>query len=239
MNKSQLSSVALYGFYVVSVINLIEQVINIGWLDLVTKPLLMILLIVYYVFGRNEKLSGLSKLIIGALVFSWFGDILLMLQGRVEGIFIFGLAAFLIAHISYIFAYKQAKYVEPHEQNKTFLNTRIVFLIFIGGTLLYMLYPYLGELLMPVILYTVIIIVMGIFALLRRGWTSDKSFIMVYSGALLFIMSDSMIAINKFMSPIVQARLLIMATYIAAQFLIVKGILAHENANSKENASES
>mgnify|MGYP000352624917 CR=1 FL=1 len=80
---------------------------------------------------------------------------------------------------------------------------------------------------MPVVLYTMVIITMAIYALLRRGWTRDKSFIMVYSGALLFIMSDAMIAINKFMNPIVQARLLIMATYIAGQFLIAKGILAH------------
>ena len=79
---------------------------------------------------------------------------------------------------------------------------------------------------------------MGIFALLRRGWTVDKSFIMVYSGALLFIMSDAMIAINKFMSPIIQAGLLIMATYIVAQFLIVKGILAHENSDTEESTSE-
>jgi uncharacterized membrane protein YhhN len=53
---------------------------------------------------------------------------------------------------------------------------------------------------------------------------------MVYSGALLFIMSDAMIAINKFLNPLVQARLLIMATYIAAQFLIVKGVLIHEKS---------
>lgn len=239
MKKSQLSTYALYGFYIVSIINLIEQVIKIGWLELATKPLLMIFLMVYYLSSRKGKITHLSKLMIGALIFSWFGDVLLMVQGQVEGVFIFGLAAFLVAHVFYIFSYNLAKYKEPGELNKSFVRTRIAFLLFIGGALIYMLFPFLTDLLIPVIVYTAVIVTMGIFALLRRGWTIDKSFIMVYSGALLFIMSDSIIAINKFMSPIVQASLLIMATYIVAQFLIVKGILIHENASyDNEDLSE-
>ncbi len=238
MDNKNLSQAGLYGFYFAAILNLIEQVIKIGWIDMATKPLLMITLLIYYLFGRKDKWSLLAKLMTGALIFSWMGDVLLMLQGKVEGIFVFGLAAFLIAHIFYIFAYKQAKFSSPGELNNSFIRMRIIFLVFIGAALIYMLYPYLGELLYPVILYTIVIISMGIFALLRRGWTVDKSFIMVYSGALLFIMSDAMIAINKFMSPLFQARLLIMATYIAAQFLIVKGILIHENTDEEKELSE-
>lgn len=239
MKKSQLSTSALYGFYIVSIINLIEQVIKLGWLEMATKPLLMITLLVYYLSSRKGKITHLSKMIIGALIFSWFGDVLLMLQGQVEGVFIFGLAAFLIAHVFYIFSYKSAKYEEAGELNKSFVRTRIAFLLFIGGALIYMLYPFLADLLIPVTVYTSVIVAMGIFALFRRGWTLNKSFIMVYSGALLFIMSDSIIAINKFMSPIIQASLLIVATYISAQFLIVKGILIHENAiHDKQYKSE-
>ena len=233
MTKKQLSTYSLYAFYCISVINLFEQVINTRWLDLATKPLLMITLGLFYLLARKEKFNLLSKLMVVALVFSWCGDVLLMLQGKFESIFIFGLAAFLIAHIFYIFSYTQAKHQEPGELNPSFVRTRIIFLIFIGAALIYMLYPNLGEMLIPVMLYTIVIISMGISAVLRRGWTTDKSFIMVYSGALLFIMSDAMIGINKFMNPIIQARLLIMATYIAAQFLIVKGILIHENAGEE------
>lgn len=238
MNNKTLSQAGLYGFYFVAILNLLEQVINISWIDMATKPLLMITLLIYYLFGRKDKWSLLARLMTGALIFSWTGDVLLMLQGKVEGIFVFGLAAFLIAHIFYIFAYKQAKFSSPGELNNSFVRMRIIFLVLIGAALIYMLYPYLGELLYPVILYTIVIISMGIFALLRRGWTVDKSFIMVYSGALLFIMSDAMIAINKFMSPLFQARLLIMTTYIAAQFLIVKGILIHENTDEDKELSE-
>ncbi len=234
MKQTKLSIYALNAFYIIAILNLITQVVNIEWLDFATKPLLMILLFIHYLSQRNSKPTGLSKLVVGALVFSWFGDLLLMLQGRIDGLFIFGLGAFLIAHVLYIFAYRKAKYDEPGDLNNSFIRTRIVFLVFIGGALIYMLYPNLGSLLIPVIIYTMVIISMGISALLRRGWTSEKSFLMVYSGALLFIMSDAMIGIDKFMSPIIQARLLIMATYISAQFLIIKGILIHENETSQQ-----
>ena len=228
MKQSKLSTYALYAFYIFSITNLIVQVIEIERLDLATKPFLMIALLVFYLSTREGKPNSLSKLIVGALVFSWFGDVLLMLQGQYAGLFIFGLAAFLIAHLLYIFGFRKARFDAPGEINHSFIRTRFIFLIFIGGSLIYMLYPNLEEMLIPVILYTIVIVTMGISSLLRRGWTSDKSFIMVYSGALLFIMSDAMLGINKFMNPIIQARLLIMATYIAAQFLIVKGILVHE-----------
>lgn len=239
MNKSKLSKIALYSFFVVSIANLITQIIEIEWLDMVTKPLLMITLLIYYLTSREGKLNKLSNLILGAVVFSWFGDILLMLQGRFDYLFIFGLGAFLIAHVFYVFAYIAAKHESGQESAASFIRMRMVFLLFVGMALMYMLYPNLGELLIPVTLYTIVIISMGISALLRRGKTTDKSFIMVYSGALLFIMSDAMIGINKFMSPLVQANLLIMATYISAQFLIIKGILAHEQEFSSEDLTVS
>lgn len=235
MNKQLLSKVGLYGFYFVAFLNILEQVIHLGWLEMATKPLLMITLLIYFLFGRKEVMSTIGKLMIGALFFSWVGDVLLMLQNEIEDIFVFGLGAFLISHIFYMFVYQKAQTDEPNNVNRPFVNTRIIFLLFVGIALIYVLYPHLGEFLYPVILYTIIIITMAVFALLRRGWTVDKSFIMVYSGALLFIMSDAMIAIDKFLSPLFMARLLIMSTYIAAQFLIVQGILIHEKAVDEEN----
>lgn len=235
MKNTKLSTLALYTFYIFSITNLIVQVVEIEWLDLLTKPFLMIALLVFYLSSREDKPTPLSKLIVGALVFSWIGDVLLMLQGQFDSLFIFGLAAFLIAHLFYVFGFRKARFEALGETKNSFVRTRFVFLLFIGGALIYMLYPKLEDLLIPVILYTIVIVSMGISSLLRRGWTSDKSFILVYSGALLFIMSDAMLGINKFMNPIIQARLLIMGTYIAAQFLIVKGILIHEKDLSESD----
>jgi uncharacterized membrane protein YhhN len=236
MKKEKLSQVVLYLFYVNAIVNLFTQVTKNELLDFVTKPLIMITLLVYYLAGRKEKPNTLTYLAIGAILFSWCGDIILMLQGRYDGLFVFGLAAFLIAHLFYIATYRKAVLPERSAESRSFIRTRIAFLIFVGAALIYILYPNLENMLVPVILYTFVIISMAIAGVLRKGRTVEKSFIMVYSGALLFIMSDSMIAINKFLNPLVQAQLMIMATYIAAQFLIVKGLLAHEN--SKEAPDE-
>lgn len=233
MKKEKLSQVALYFFYGNAIINLLAQIVKIEIIDYITKPLIMSSLLIFYLAGRKEKANTLTRLMIAAIFFSWCGDIILMLQGSYEKLFVFGLASFLIAHLFYIPAYGKAVNQGDSEASQSFIRTRIAFLLFVGIALIYILYPRLEEMLIPVSLYTIVIITMAVAAVRRKGRTIDKSFIMVYSGALLFIMSDSMIAINKFLNPLVQARLLIMATYIAAQFLIVKGILIHENATAQ------
>jgi len=62
-------------------------------------------------------------------------------------------------------------------------------------------------------------------ALNRSGRVADISFKLVFVGSLLFLLSDSMIAFNKFHSDIPLAGFLIMITYIAAQYLIMRGLI--------------
>jgi uncharacterized membrane protein YhhN len=68
---------------------------------------------------------------------------------------------------------------------------------------------------------------MVMVALFRFGKTTAGSFAMVFGGAILFMISDSLIAINKFLEPLPQSGFWIMTTYIGAQFLIVRGLLRH------------
>jgi uncharacterized membrane protein YhhN len=234
MNKASISRYALYGFYAVSIVNLYAQVMKLEIADFISKPLLMATLLVYYLTSRKSPATLLTWLVTAALVFSWAGDVLLMYQSRMENLFIFGLGAFLVAQLLYIMAYRNAIEHDVQVPISKFVAFRLVFLIAYGGGLLYILHERLGDMLLPVAVYTAVIIAMGISAMLRKGKTSDSSFVLVYSGALLFIMSDSMIAINRFSHPLVQSGLLIMATYIGAQFLIVKGLLAHEEFMESE-----
>jgi uncharacterized membrane protein YhhN len=69
--------------------------------------------------------------------------------------------------------------------------------------------------------------VMVLQALFRYGYTNTVSFWFVFVGAILFMISDSMIAVNKFLSSFELAGVAIMVTYILAQFLIIKGLLLH------------
>ena len=223
---------SLYAFYLVAAGNLASQVIRLEWLEFVTKPMLMVLLLIHFLSSDMGRKGALSWLMAGAIVFSWAGDVFMLIQHYHQEYFIFGLSGFLLAQLCYVLVYRKARYDEQSQTFQSFVQTRIFFLIVIGVGVMWLLYPVLDEMLIPVGIYTVIIVSMGIAALLRRGRTSEKSFTMVYSGALLFILSDAMIGINKFLEPIKQADFLIMATYITAQFLIVRGIIAHGEAAS-------
>ena len=81
-----------------------------------------------------------------------------------------------------------------------------------------LLFPRLGDMLIPVAAYLFIILAMGISAALG---TANRTLVIV--GALLFILSDSLIAINRFLTPVPLAGFLIMITYYLAQFFITFG----------------
>jgi uncharacterized membrane protein YhhN len=78
-----------------------------------------------------------------------------------------------------------------------------------------------------VIIYGIIISVMLAMALWQYGKLSSLTAWLFILGALFFVMSDSMLAIDKFKQHVAYAPVLVMSTYILAQFLIVRGSLRH------------
>jgi uncharacterized membrane protein YhhN len=196
-----------------------------GWSEshFVAKPLIVLGLIGHYYFQSSSR----SAIFIFALLFCWAGDVLLLFQG--ELFFIMGLISFLIGHVLYILCYRQFQY---SDKSKELLGPQKVRFslpfILIGTGLVVILFPVLGDLKIPVMIYALVLALMVINALLRYGRTSTKSFLFVFLGAILFMTSDSMLAINRFLHPFSTAGTLIMITYCLAQFLIVEGVLAHE-----------
>jgi uncharacterized membrane protein YhhN len=92
-------------------------------------------------------------------------------------------------------------------------------------SILELLLPALGPLKIPVSIYALTISIMLGFA--WRGfisWNDNARFYILF-GAIAFIASDSFLAINKFQEPINNAAILIMSTYLAAQFGIVYGVI--------------
>jgi uncharacterized membrane protein YhhN len=77
----------------------------------------------------------------------------------------------------------------------------------------------------PVTIYGIVITGMVISAVSRFGKVNDSSYLLVFLGALLFLISDSLIAFNRFKQPFPAAGLSIMITYIFGQFLIIAGML--------------
>lgn len=218
-----MNRIALLLFGVIGVIHLFAVTFNLEWPGLLSKPLIMISLMVYYWTGVTNR----NTLFLVAMFFCWLGDVLLMFQQQQELFFIFGLVAFLTGHVLYILCYRKLR-TEGEGLNGP-QRIRFSLPIVLAGTgLVTVLYPHLGDLKIPVMVYALVITLMALQALFRYGHTSKLSFVLVFSGAISFMISDSLLAINKFMQPLPLAALAIMLTYILAQYLIVEGVLKHE-----------
>jgi len=197
-------------------------------LHMVAKPLLLIILAAYFYVSLGGASNKITKLIMGGLLFSWVGDVLLMFESPEQPLFFMGgLGAFLTTHVLYILAFKAS----VTDSSKSIFKTRLIAIIpfiLIGGFFYYTLFPNLNELKIPVAVYTIVIVTMVIFALNRIGSVSVPSFRLVYYGAIIFMVSDLILAIDKFYMPVEYAGVYIMGTYILAQGLIVGGVLVEE-----------
>lgn len=157
-----------------------------------------------------------------ALFFSGCGDTLLALPH--EAWFVYGLAAFLLAQVTYAAGFFRARRATIDSQAKRRLMLIAVFMSAIAVGVL----PASGDLLIPVVAYFLAISAMACTAALHR-YTG----LILFAGAFIFVVSDSIIAINKFVMPFEGARHAIMLSYYAAQGLIVKSVL-NDSANQHE-----
>lgn len=211
-------------FFIVTAIELATTLVDWKFISYFSKPLIVLSLVGYYLASMPHR----SSLMIRALFFCWAGDVLLMFVDRDEAFFMVGLLAFLIGHILYIFTYRQHQSGDPEKGLLPTQKIRYSFPIILAGTgLIVVLFPTLGGLKIPVLIYAIVIMVMTMTALFRYGRTNTDSFWLVFGGAILFMISDSVLAMNKFYSPIPYAGFIIMLTYSAAQYLIVRGIIRH------------
>ena len=197
-----------------------SEIPSLSAVNYVAKPAIISSLLIYFLSHSTPK--PFKAWVTLALVFSLIGDVLLMFAGTNELFFIFGLIAFLLAHLVYIKIFS-------FNQNKS-LNiwaTIIGFGLY-GALFFLLLKDHLGSLLVPVAVYMLVILCMGLFAYRRRGKVSLESFRLVFMGALLFMVSDSILALNKFYIAITSSGFLIMATYSFAQYFIVNGLLKNK-----------
>ena len=181
------------------------------------KPLLMITLLLYFA-SATKGYPRWRFYVMAALVFSWAGDVFLISSEW----FIAGLVSFLVAHIFYIIAYQTTGAATGELKTPD-----VVKFVAYGVVLIWVIYPGLGDLLIPVLIYALVLLAMGVWAHKRRGATSSDSFQLVAIGAILFALSDGLIAINKFAFEVPFERILIMSIYMTAQYLIVQGLIKH------------
>lgn len=195
------------------------------------KWLLMPTLALFYYQSVTKPISSFHQKMFLALFFSWLGDVFLIFGTDEKPLFfLLGLVSFLIAHVMYVFTFINLE----KTAEKGGFSGKLIFLIPLVaymGFLLYTLIPSLladekkKEMLVPVLVYSSVISAMVVTAVNRIGRVSQQSFQWTFAGALLFMFSDSIIALNKFNEPITNASVYIMLLYTVGQFLIAKGIL--------------
>jgi uncharacterized membrane protein YhhN len=174
------------------------------------KPLTMLLIILIAAKAKNPVSEFYRYAIVAGLVCSLAGDIFLMLPRER---FIAGLFSFLLAHLCYIAAFM---FEGAHAFR---LLYAIPFLVY-GALMLRVLLPGLGSMKTPVIIYMLVIILMAWSALNRWLQTSQEGSAPAFTGAMLFVVSDSILALNRFKRRFPSAQLYIMTTYFMAQWLI-------------------
>ncbi|RUT71490.1 lysoplasmalogenase [Flavobacterium cupreum] len=198
--------------------------------DLFLKPILIPLLgFSVYLYKKFPT----KNIILSALLFSWIGDVILLFADIDEIYFILGLVAFLISHVIYSALFNKQTKIRSKKNKAAFLIGSLVIACYLIGMLSFLL-PALGDLKIPVIVYSTVISLMLLFAF--NGFLTWKrpGNQYVFMGAIVFIASDSILAVNKFHTPIEKSSFYIMLTYLVAQYLIVTGILKlNSNGNLK------
>lgn len=218
--------VLLVLFFVNALVHLLAQLLDVSLLGTITKPLIIPLLFGHYMVSVTWRSTPLMI----ALIACWIGDVALMFVSEGQMWFMVGLGSFLVGHVFYIITYRQFRSESSAYELLPVQKIRFSLPVVLAGTgLIVILYPVLGGLKFPVIVYATAIMVMVMNGIFRFGRTTSRSFWMVLSGALLFMTSDSILAINKFLGAVQMGGLLIMLTYIAAQYFIIEGLRQHES----------
>ncbi len=195
-----------------------------GWkkLEYFLKPVTMVLLFGWLI-GATGGLNGITLWFGIGLIFSLAGDIFLMLPKEQ---FIVGLVAFLLAHVAYIIGFNAS--LPPFTALGLFFA---IIVVAIGKELYVKIAAGLEEkdliaLKIPVLAYTAVIAVMlisALFALFRADWSLNAA-LTVSLGAALFMLSDAILALNKFVKPIKNGRVMNMAAYHLGQIILIVGV---------------
>ena len=183
-------------------------------LKYIFKPLTTILIIILAIIHQSENTNLYGYLIIAGLVFSLLGDVYLMLP---TDKFIHGLVAFLIAHIFYILAFSSG--FGPYFDIEYLIPAAIYTLVF-----LWILLPKTGKMKLPVLIYSLVLMVFLWQASGRFFFLGNQTSLYIIVGAILFVISDTILAYARFVKSYKLSQLLIHLTYWGAQTFLALSI---------------
>ncbi len=176
------------------------------------KPATTLLIILLALQGSTPDTPAYKWLVVAGLILCLAGDVFLMLPPRY---FTLGLGSFLAGHWFYIAAFTIG--------GATYSWWLLPLLLY-GGIIYALLHSHLGKMRGPVIAYIVTILLMAWQALGRWSALATTPALLAAVGAALFVISDSLLALDRFRQKFVAARVLVLTTYWAAQWLIAMSL---------------
>ncbi|MBN2157002.1 MAG: lysoplasmalogenase [Candidatus Lokiarchaeota archaeon] len=191
-------------------------------MEYLTKPLLMPLLAAFYVVSALANAISINWWFVVGILGGFLGDFFLLIdQKRNKLMFKLGLIAFLFGHIFYFIAF----FIRGWDFAAFQWWSLIIGALFVvyGVILAPILLKHTGKMSLPVGIYLVIIVLMGVSASALIGIISTMGIVFLIIGAWLFIISDTFNAIGRFVKPIRYERIYTMFTYILGQLFIVLG----------------
>lgn len=177
-----------------------------------TKPLLLPVIIWFYFTYSQQNTCRINRWFLSGLILSFLGDVFLLFGWG----FMPGLGSFLLAHICYIVYFLRVK--------KKNVWSWLPFVLLYLGSFIYYIFPYLDEMKIPVVIYGITIATMLYFSI--RTYS-----LLLILGAVLFVISDSVLAINLFVQRSIGKELVVMITYVLAQLMLVLGVVDIEKKN--------
>lgn len=214
-------------FIAITLLEMLGDSFHIRVLHYGCKPLIMALLMLYvWQFCRAVGFVSYTRWLFVGMAFALLGDVLLMI--REVDLFTPGLGAFLFMQLCYSVAFlKSIQTVGQKIMGRWFTKSAIPFGLYLVIFLVLLRPAFAGKptleiLWWPVVLYAICLNTMGILATQRLGLPGYNQVVL---GALLFILSDSAIAVNKFLHPFAGSTWVVMTTYAMAQYLIMIGMM--------------
>ncbi len=198
----------VYLFFSTAYLSLLNY--NLGIIGLLLKPIPILLLA--FAAWRWAHPRWHRSLIL-ALLFSAVGDVLLAAHGMVGGLFTAGLASFLVAQVLY------AQCFWRHRGPQRWRVAAALAYLPLAALVAWRILPGTADMAVPVALYSV-----AITAMVTGAAMADRPLLLL-AGALSFALSDAILAIDHFISPVPGAGVLIMGSYYLAQGLLCAGAL--------------
>ena len=185
-----------------------------SWLVKPLPVLIMSLLCWKYLEGSERTLLTLG------FIFSGLGDVFLDLDRT--AFFKQGLLSFLVTQILFTVAFWKRRIMSKER----WVAAALVALYSV--IMIVLLWSSLGNLKIPVLIYILALTSMGMTAAFREGPLTG-----VYLGAFLFVIADSLIAVNKFLQPFDHSLMIIIGLYMTGQFFIGRGVLMKEGSGTQ------